>query len=811
MIDSNLPPPPGIPGAGMPPDAAELVIDIAPDAMELEEAQALLALTGAQAEPPIPFDANLAEFMEEDELAELAGELTAAFDNDLLSRKDWEQTYIDGLELLGFRYEEKDSPWKGASGVFYPLLGEAVIKFQSEAITETFPAAGPVRTTIIGQETPEKHKTAKRVQEDMNYRLTEVMDEYRTEHERMLWSLALAGSAFKKVYYDPTLGRQVSLFVPAEDLVVPYGTTSFLNAERATHVMRKTNTELRKLQLTGFYRDVPIDAPVSSVEDVTSKKDEAHGVTGTLDDRHKLLEIHAMVRIEGFDGITEEDDNLPGSPYIVTIDKGSGKVLSIRRNWLEGDSLRLPRQHFVDYTYITGFGFYGFGLIHLIGGFAKAGTSLLRQLVDAGTLSNLPGGFKTRGLRIKGDDVPIEPGEWRDVDIPSGVLRDNIVPLPYKEPSQVLAGLLDKIVNEARRLAATADMQFADISANTPVGTTLAVLERTLKVMSAIHARLHASLRRELKLLKGIIREYLPAEYPYAPDDAQEPGVKQADYDTVEVLPVSDPNASTLAQRVVQYQAILQLAQTAPQLYDMAFLHKQMLDVLGAENIEKLLPSAASQPPMDPVTENMNILMGKPVKAFLHQDHDAHLAVHMAASQDPRIMAQLQQQPNAQMVMGAFFAHVNEHMAHAYRRQIEQQLGVTLPPPEQPLPPEVEVRLSAAMAEGAQRLLQQNQAAAQQQQAAQQAQDPLVQLELREQERKENKDRTDAALKQKALAAEERIAAQTNAARIMESQAELASREKQNTEGIRRDMTKALIDAQTKAQIAANKPPARNG
>lgn len=815
MIEKNTPPAlgalPSPNAAGDPADTGSdtgsdiaVQIELAPDAMQMEEAAAMGLLQSILPAPP-PFDANLAEFVEETDLNRVAGDLIADFEQDLRSRHEWERVYRDGLELLGFNYEQRTQPWEGACGAFYPLLGEAAVKFQSEAIAATFPAAGPVRTAIIGQETRDLHRTAKRVAEDMNYRLTEQMDEYRTEHERLLWSLALAGSAFKKMYYDSTLGRPVALFVPVEDMIVPYGTTSLLTAERITHRMRKTHTSLRKLQLQGFYRDIEIDEPtlaVVSADTVEEKKAQAHGFDAVADNRHILLEIHATFVLPGFD-----EEGTPGSPYVITVEQRSGKVLAVRRNWLPDDQLKLPRQHFVDYCYVPGFGFYGFGLIHMIGGFAKAGTSLLRQLVDAGTLSNLPGGFKTRGMRIKGDDTPIEPGEWRDVDIPSGVLRDNIVPLPYKEPSQVLAGLLDRIVNEARRLAATADPQFSDISANTPVGTTLAVLERTLKVMSAIHARLHNSMRKELRLLKALIREYLPPAYEYQPDDG-EPGVKQADYDAVEVLPVSDPNASTLAQRVVQYQAVLQLAQTAPQLYDLPQLHRQMLDVMEVDGVDALLPNQQAMPPMDPVTENMSIMTGKPVRAHLHQDHEAHLAVHMAAAQDPLIQAQLSQQPNAQMVQAAFLAHINEHMAFAYRKRMEQQMGVTLPPPEQALPPEIEVQLSAAMAEGAQRVLQQSQAQQQAQQAQEAAQDPMVQLELREQARKEAKDQMDAQLRQEEIASRERQTAATNAARLMESQAELASRERGDTRAIAADMAAERLKAQQQAQqqFLSNRP-----
>jgi hypothetical protein len=803
IVNSLNPAPMGMPPEGLPEDS-----DDALEIILLDE-EGMAPATPDMPAPPA-FTDNLANVLEEGVLDELSGQLIADFNADIEARKAWSDTYIAGLELLGLKYEERTKPWEGACGVFYPLLGEAVVRFQSEAIMATFPAAGPVRTQIIGRETPQTLAASKRVQEDMNYRVTEVMEEYRSEHERMLWSLALAGSAFKKVYYDPTLGREVSLFIPAEDLVVPYGASTLRSAERVTHVMRKTKNELRKLQVGGFYRDIDLDEPIGTLDGIEQKKADEQGMPDAMDSRHKLLEVHVDLVLKGID-----DEEQPASPYVVTLDKESGKVLSVYRNWLEEDPLRLKRAHFVHYVYIPGFGFYGYGLIHLIGGFAKSGTSLLRQLVDAGTLANLPGGFKTKGLRIKGDDTPISPAEFRDVDVPSGVLRDNIMPLPYKEPSQVLAGLLDRIVAEARRFAATADMQISDISANTPVGTTLAVLERTLKVMSAVHARLHAALRQELKLLKALVRDYLPDAYGYQPDgaDAQ---VKKADYDMVEVLPVSDPNASTMAQRVVQYQAVLQLAQQAPQIYDIPKLHRQMIDVLGIDNAEQLIPLSNQSTPQDPVTENMNMLIGKPVKAFLHQDHAAHLATHLAASKDPMIMGQLQQQPNAPMVQGAFFAHINEHMAMQYRKQIEQQLGVALPPPEQPLPPEIEVQLSALIAEGAQQLLQQNQAAAQQQQAQQQMQDPMLQLEMKDREieqmkvqQREAESQRRATIEREKIASDERQSAQTNAARLMESQAEAASRDQADTKKIRADMAKTMMTAL--AQAKAKTPPAPKG
>jgi hypothetical protein len=594
------------------------------------------------------FDANLAEEMDEQELAILAGELISDIEDDLSSRKDWVQTYVDGLDLLGMKLEERTEPWAGACGVVHPLMSEALVKFQSETIMETFPAAGPVKTKIIGKETPEKKDASERVQADMNYRLTEQMPEFRPEHERMLWGLGLSGNAFKKVYYDPALGRQVSIFVPAEDLIVPYGASSLRTAERVTHVMRKTENEMRKLQVDGFYRDIDLGEPQNILDDIEKKIAEKLGFRATIDSRYRLYEVQVELDLPGYED-KDEDGEPTGIalPYIVTVEKTSQKILAVRRNWRPEDKLKNKRNHFVHYGYVPGFGFYCFGLIHLIGAFAKSGTSILRQLVDAGTLSNLPGGLKSRGLRIKGDDTPITPGEFRDVDVPSGSIRDNILPLPYKEPSQVLAGLMNQIIEEGRRFASAADMKVSDMSAQAPVGTTLAILERTLKVMSAVQARIHYSMQEEFRLLKDIIRDYTSPDYDYEPFEGR-PSVKQEDYDQVDVIPVSDPNAATMSQKVVQYQAALQLAQTAPQLYDLPYLHRQMLDVLGIKNAAKLVPLPDDQKPRDPITENMNLLKGKPLKAFMFQDHQAHIMVHQAAVQDPKIQALLAQNPNAQ-------------------------------------------------------------------------------------------------------------------------------------------------------------------
>ena len=710
------------------------------------------------------FNENLAELLSDSELTELSGDLIGDFDSDISSRKDWIQTYVDGLELLGLKIEERAEPWEGACGVYHPLLAEALVKFQSETMMSIFPAKGPVKTIIVGKETPEKKESAERVEDDMNYQLTEEMPEYRPETERMLWGLGLAGNAFKKVYYDPQLQRQVSMYVPAEDIVVPYGASDLASSPRVTHVMRKTENELRVLQVNGFYRDVDLGDPVAALDEVEKKIAEKLGFRATSDDRFKILEMHVDLDLPGFE---DTDDNGEPTgialPYVVTIEKGTGTILAIRRNWQPDDKTHQKRQHFVHYGYIPGFGFYCFGLIHLIGAYAKSGTSIIRQLVDAGTLSNLPGGFKTRGLRVKGDETPIAPGEWRDVDVPSGAMRDNIMPLPYKEPSQVLAGLMDKIIEEGRRFANTADLNLSDMSAQAPVGTTLAILERTLKVMSAVQARIHYSLKQELKLLKKIIADYTPEDYSYDPAEGDR-RAKKSDYDNVDVIPVSDPNASTMAQKIVQYQAVLQLAQSAPQMYNMPLLHRQMLDVLGIKNAAKLIPMPEDMKPQDPVTENQSILMMKPVKAFAYQDHQAHIAVHMSAMQDPKIMALLQNNPMAQQLQSAMMAHINEHLGFQYRVEIENQLGFNLPPmtdesgEDVHIDPETEARLAPMLSMAAQKLLQQSQQQAQAAQAQQQAQDPIIQMQQQElvikqqeQQRKSEKDKADIALKNKQI------------------------------------------------------------
>jgi hypothetical protein len=703
------------------------------------------------------FNANLAEDMDDGELTELCGDLLGEFEEDLSSRKDWMQTYVDGLELLGLKIEDRTEPWPGACGVYHPLLSEALVKFQAETIMETFPAAGPVKTQIIGKETPAKREAAVRVKDDMNYQLTEVMVEYRPEHERMLWGLGLAGNAFKKVYFDPSLDRQVSLFVPAEDVVVPYGASNIQTAERVTHVMRKTENELRKLQVAGFYRDVELGDPVDSFDEVEKKIAEKMGFRASSDDRYKILEMHVDMDLPGYED-KDEDGEPTGIalPYVVTIEKGTQNVLAIRRNWNPDDENKQKRNHFVHYSYIPGFGFYAFGLIHLIGAFAKSGTSIIRQLVDAGTLSNLPGGFKTKGLRVKGDDTPISPAEFRDVDVASGTIKDNIMTLPYKEPSQVLYTLLGTIVEEGRRFASAADLKVSDMSAQSPVGTTLAILERTLKVMSAVQARIHYSMKQEFKLLKNIIRDYTPEDYSYEPVEGP-PRAKQSDYDDVDVIPVSDPNAATMSQKVVQYQAALQLAQSAPQLYDLPYLHRQMLEVLGIKNIQKLIPMKDDMKPRDPISENMDALKGKPVKAFSYQDHQAHITTHMTFMQDPMTAQMIGQNPMAQQIMGALQAHIAEHYGYMYRNQIEQQVGAPIPTfddEDAEIPEDMEAALSRLVAQASQQLLLQNQTAAAQQQAQQQAQDPILQLQAKEVsikeadlQRKVLKDKTDAQLK----------------------------------------------------------------
>tara|TARA_R110002051_G_scaffold70330_2_gene126385 strand:- start:274 stop:2733 length:2460 start_codon:yes stop_codon:yes gene_type:complete len=698
----------------------------------------------------VGFDGNLADALEDGDLQELSSELIGLVEADIESRKDWADTFVKGLDTLGLKYEERTDPWDGACGVYSTVLAEAAIRFQAETMSETFPASGPVKVKILGEENQEKIEAAERVKADMNYELTERMVEYRPEHERMLYSLGLAGSAFKKVYFDPTLGRQMAVYIPAEDVIVPYGASTIEFAERVTHIMRKTKNELKKLQSGGFYRDVELGDPQPFHTDIEEKKAEDDGFSISDDNRFAIYEIHADLIIDGVD----EDDEEIAKPYVVTIERGTGEVLAVRRNWDEEDELMLKRQHFVHYVYVPGFGFYGLGLIHIIGGYAKAGTSLIRQLVDAGTLSNLPGGLKSRGLRIKGDDTPIEPGEWKDVDVPSGSIRDNIMPLPYKEPSQTLLALLNQITTEGRRLGAISDMNISDMSANAPVGTTLALLERTLKPMAAVQARVHYTMKQEFKLLKAIMAEHAPEEYGYQPLRG-EVGARQLDYMMVDVIPVSDPNSSTMAQRVVQYQAVLQMAQQAPQIYDLPQLHRQMIEVLGVRNADKLVPTKEDSNPADPVSENMDALVGKPIRAFIYQDHKAHIAAHTSFMQDPPVAQMIGQNPQAQQIMAALQAHIAEHLGFQYRQQIEEKLGVALPPPGQRLPEQIEVDLSRLIAEAGAQVTQGHQQEAAQKQGEQKQQDPVFQqkqaeLQLKGQEvqRKTAKDQQEAQIKQ---------------------------------------------------------------
>ena len=731
---------------------------------------------------------NLAEKMDLSELQSMGNELIEDVKSDMASRKDWEDTYKEGITLMGLKYEERTEPWNGACGVFHPMITEAVVRFQSETIMETFPAQGPVKTKIIGKETREKEEAAQRVKEDMNFELTERMPEFRTEHERMLWNLPAAGSAFKKVYYDPGMQRQMSIFVPAEDVIISYGAASIDTAERVTHRMYKTKNEIRKLQVAGFYRDVELGDPPKVKNELQEKKDKETGFNSLNDDRYVLYEIQINLDLLGYEDKEDGKETGIALPYIVTIMEGSNEVLAIRRNYYEDDVTKEKRSHFVHYIYIPGFGVYGFGLFHLIGGFARSATSIMRQLVDAGTLSNLPGGLKARGLRIKGDDTPIAPGEFRDVDVASGAIRDNILPLPYKEPSATLYNLMNTIVEEGRRFAATADMKISDMSAQAPVGTTLALLERMLKVMSAVQARVHYAFKQELKLLAGIIRDYTDEQYEYDPVEGNR-RAKKSDYDMVDVIPVSDPNAATMSQRVVQYQAVIQLAQAAPQIYDLPALHRQMLEVLGIKNAAKLVPIEDDQKPRDPVSENMDALNGKPLKAFMYQDHDAHMQVHMAFMQDPMMAQVVGQNPMAQQIQAAMQAHIAQHLGFKYRQQIEEQLGMPLPMGEdrdEEIPEELEVQISRLVAEASKRVLIDSQQKAQAIQAMQQMQDPVVQMQqqeiqirAKEADAKVQKVLLDAEAKNKELALREQELMQRAA------QADEELRLKAETEGLK--------------------------
>ena len=803
----------------------QLEIEIEPEITALEDGGVEITLVPDMEDSDIanaPFEANLAEYLDDGQLNELSGDLIGAVDGDIGSRRDWAETYVKGLEVLGFSYEDRTEPWENACGVYSTVLAEAAIRFQAEAMSETFPAAGPVKTQILGEMTREKEDAAARVKTDMNYELTDVMVEYRPEHERMLYSLGLAGSAFKKVYFDPNLGRQIAIYIPAEDMIVPYGASNLESAERVTHVMRKTKNEMVKLQDAGFYREVDLGDPVSFTTDIEEAKAEQAGISLTTDDRYAVYEIHADIVIDEVDGADKNDDSLQiAKPYVVSIEKGTGTVLAVRRNWNPDDPLMLKRQHFVHYVYVPGFGFYGLGLIHIIGGYARAGTSLIRQLVDAGTLSNLPGGLKSRGMRVTTGDTPIGPGEFRDVDVPSGSIRENILPLPYKEPSQTLLALLDKITEEGRRLGAISDMNISDMSANAPVGTTLALLERTLKPMAAVQSRVHYAMKQEFKLLRAIMAEYAPLEYGYEPDRGT-PRARQADYATVEVIPVSDPNSSTMAQRVVQYQTVLQMAQANPQIYDLPQLHRQMIEVLGIKNADKLVPNTDDMKPEDPVSENMDALNGKPLKAFIFQDHQAHIAVHETFLADPQIAATLGQMPNGQQIVAAIRAHIAEHVAFLYRQQMEAQLGQELPPPNEELPEELEYRLAGLLAKAGQRLSAQKQAQAAQQQAQQLAQDPIIQMQQKElaikeqdAQRKAAKDAADVALDQERIELDKekaqtnavleasRIAAQNQAteakndveeAKVIIDMAKAAGEEKRTRAEAHRDASEAYRD-----------------
>ena len=760
-MDSGLyAPPTGIPQAAEQETAYEIEV-VDPDAVSEEEAMLLASFSDeAQAEEETGFSDNLVEQLDEPTIAILASELTHDIDNDRNSRADWEKLYIDGIKLLGLKREPRTSPWPGASDVNHPMITEAMVRFQSEMITETFPAAGPTKAKIIGKETPKKKEASERVITDMNYMLTERMPEFRGEHERLLFGLPGCGAGFKKVYYDPSKGRPVSEYVQAGDVLLPYGVSGARASHRVTHVMRKTENEIRRLQYTGFYRDVELTLPVKNIDEIRQAMDEEIGMNDLNDEFYTLYECCVDLDLKGFEDTDEDGPTGVALPYVVTLIRDTNIILSVRRNWKEDDALKQRRQHFVQYDYIPGFGPYGFGLFHLIGSFANSATGTMRQLMDAGTLSNLPGGLKSRGLRIKGEDQPIEPGEFRDVDIGGGTIKDNILPLPYKEPSQTLFNLLQMIIEEGRRFASTADMQVSDMSAQAPVGTVLALIERQLKVLTAVQGRTHNSLTQELKLIKQLVVDNIAddPEYDYEPETGSPPA-RREDYAMVDVVPVSDPNASTLAQRVVQYQAVIQLAQMAPQIYDLPQLHRGMLDVLGIKNADKLVALPDDLRPVDPVSENMAVLKAKPVKAFLHQDHESHIRVHMSAMQDPIIMKLLGQNPQAPMLMAAMQAHVAEHVGYAYRQKIEQQLGMPMPAEGEKLSPELEVALSGMMAQAAQQVLMQSQQKAAAEQAAQQAKDPVLQMQQKELEIKaktveiaDTKMKLDAAAKADELA-----------------------------------------------------------
>jgi len=826
MIDKGLyQAPQGISDLAEPPIEIEIEN---PDSVSIEMGDIEIDLV-PQEETAEDFDANLADYMDESALDSLASELIADFDKDQRDRKEWVQTYVDGLKLLGLKYEERTEPWDGACGVFHPMLTESVVRFQAEGIMETFPAMGPVKTQIIGRETVDKKDAALRVQNDMNYQLTDRMTEYRPEHEKLLWSLPITGSAFKKVYYDPSIGRQVAMFISAEDIVVPYGAPDLERSERVTHVMRKTVNDVVRLQEAGFYRDVDLGEPTGELDDIEKQKAEEQGMSAIQDDRFRILEMHVDLDLPGHEHTNKYGEETGiALPYVITVEKGTAKILAIRRNWYEGDKLHLKRQHFVHYQYIPGFGFYGYGLIHLIGGYAKSATMLIRQLVDAGTLSNLPGGLKSRGLRIKGDDTPIAPGEFRDVDVPSGSIRDNILPLPYKEPSQVLYALFENIVQEGRAFASSGDLNVSDMSANAPVGTTLALLERTLKVMGAVQSRMHYAMKQEFKLLKSIIADYTPEEYTYEPEEGSR-FAKKSDYDQVDVIPVSDPNAATMAQKVVQYQAVMQLAQQAPQLYNLPLLHRQMIDVLGVKNAQKLVPIEDDAIPTDPIQENMNAITGKPLKAFIEQNHKAHIQVHMMAMQDPKIAQIIGQNPQAQAIQAAMMAHINEHVAFEYRMEMEKRMGFTLPSEEEnkTIDPQIADQVAQMAAQAAQQLFKQNSDEVKQQQYQQQMQDPVVQMQMQELKIKEaeiqlkaQKQQVEAAAKADQIRIEEsRIAAQKEIAAMQVAATAAAQKDKlarqQESEGMRigADIAKhrAQMSSQQAQRIARPNIPTKKG
>jgi hypothetical protein len=739
------------------------------------------------------FYENLAEHLEPEELSEIGMDLLEDINNDSTSRDEWEKTYKEGVNLLGLTYEERAEPWDGACGVYHPMITEAIVRFQAETITETFPAAGPVKTKILGEVTPEKEESAERVRDDLNHILVDEMPEFRPEHEKMLWNVAMVGSAFKKVYMDPSLGRQTSVFVPAEDILLPYGSSGELSTtERVTQIMRKSKNEIKRLIYDGFYKDFDVsDAYAQRIDDIAKAKDRETGMKPVNDDRHLLFEALVYLELPGFED-KDEDGRKTGLalPYVVTVTE-QGDVLSIRRNWRKDDKAKQPRQHFVHYQYIPGFGPYGFGLIHLIGGYAKAATSISRQLIDAGTLSNLPGGLKTNGLRIKGDDTPIAPGEFRDVDVGGGTIRDNIMPLPYKEPSQTLYNLLGNLIEEGRAFASSSDAVISDLSNQGPVGSTLAILERSLKTMSAVQARIHYSFKQEIKLIAEIVKENASDDYGY---DAEFNGrkAKKQDYQHTDIIPVSDPNASTMAQRIVQYQAVMQMAQTAPQIYDLPFLHREMLTVLGVKNIDKLIPDTENAKPTDPVTENLNALEGKPLQAFVFQDHESHIKVHQMAMQDPLIQQLIGQNPQAPAIQAALQAHLAQHVGFAYRAKMQLAMGMPIPQPDQQIPAQAEIHLSQVMAQAAPQVLQQSKQLVAQQQAVQNQQDPVIQQQLQDQQlqmaelqRKQKKDEQDFIIAQKRLALDEkRVDSEMHAKGIQlgldaaDKKAQLASKER---------------------------------